>query len=807
MKKFFITLAFVFCCFIQSVNAEETPDINLNKANKQLDTIETSLNNGKADSQTINESLKTVNALQADMNTAKNTYNDKLQNAMKKLAALGEPPAAGVKEAPEIAAKRKEFSAEEEKYKSLIAQIELINTKIDEINSLALKVRNQSLLNRILVRDTSIFQFKALGSAFAGFAVFIYNILKSPYEWYTGLNAGQQKTVQDNIGYAAVILAAVLAAAIYLSLYIRRRFGYRDCTENPTYGQKITAAIAMAIAFGVIPAAVLGAFLLWLSDNQTINNGNLGRLLFLAVLYTLYFFLIRAAVKVVFVPRCGFWRIVNMEDKKAKSVSRALVFSAAAILLAEFLLKFAAETKSSAEIIYVLQVIAIAAKAFSIIIITRRLLYNPSDELEPAADSENYTLSNGAKISLGVTVFIGLAFLLSLAGYVRLADYIIDRFIYTGLILAVYWIIDKLIRIMVHQILRFRLWTRTLHINPRFLVKTEFWFGIILTPVLWIAAIITILGVWGVSVDIILHDIKNFLLGFNIGGMHISIVSLIMGVLTFMVSMFVFKSLKRSLLFGNLSKIDMEEDSRNSLAAGISLIGFIVSIFIAFAVMGGSLSSITIIAGALSFGVGLGLQNIVSNFVSGIIIIFERPIKIGDWVVIKGQEGIVKSISMRATLLEAFNKSDIIIPNSDILSSSLVNMTYSNRIGRIEIKIGVNYNSNVKMVQTRLMDIATATAGVLSNPAPSIAFVDFAENSLIFQLNCFTANVYNRQTIANQLRESILSAFAGDGIIPTPQKMVQIISPSVDDNEPVEKNLINSGKSGLESANDPSESQ
>ena len=374
-----------------------------------------------------------------------------------------------------------------------------------------------------------------------------------------------------------------------------------------------------------------------------------------------------------------------------------------------------------------------------------------------------------------ISVIAALSFGVSLFGYIRLSEFILNRLIASSVIIMFFYIISKLLRAVFHRFLLLRFWVRTLRINRRRLVKTEFWFGILLTPFLIIFCGLFLLALWGVSVDILILNMKRFLTGFNIGGMHISITSILLGIFSFFISLFLFKMLRGSLMSGNLSKLDIDEGMRSSLAAGISFFGFILSVLIAVAVMGGSFGSIAIVAGALSFGVGLGLQTIVNNFVSGLIILFERPLKIGDWVIISGQEGIVKQINMRATELETWNKANIIIPNSEILSGSLINLTYSNRMGRIDVKIGVAYNSDVDLVKQTLLTIAKDTPDVLTEPAPFVAFNDFADNSLNFQLSCFTANIYNRLGISNSIKENILKKFRKLNIeIPFPQRVIYL---------------------------------
>ncbi len=768
MKK--ILFAVLVCLFLGVVNAsaQNLTDTEIKQINTRLDRLETDLNKNKITPSEISANLKIVNNLQDEINQAKNIRTDKLQTLQKKITALGSAPEGNASEPAEIADQRKSFAADEEKLKSKIAQLDLINAKISEINNLMLKIRNRSLLETIFTRQTSVFQFKEFGAALWRFLAYIATLLKSPYVWYGSLDLQDKQTMRENLLPTILICLIAIVLAAYLSYVIRKRFGYKECTENPTFNQKLISATAMAFSYGLIPAATLGIFMLWLKDNAMVNNGNPGHLLYLAALYLLYFFLIRAAIKVIFVPNCEPWRIAKLGAIKAKAVSRTVIFAAAVILTAVCLQHFAADTNASEEILYALRLMAITAKAAGIALISRQLILTTSEKAHEEIETDTQELSISSKFGLAVTALAAAAFLASLFGYVRFGDYLLNCFLLSVLAAGIFWLADKLIRLVIHQILALNVWRRVFKINLRILAKLEFWAGILLSPVLWAGFIVAVLGIWGFSVDIMLHNIKNFLLGFNIGGMHISIVSLLLGLASFFVSMFLFKSLKRSLISGNLSKIEMEENSRSSLAAGISLIGFIVSFIIAITVMGGSLSSIALIAGALSFGVGLGMQNIVSNFVSGIIIIFERPIKIGDWVVINGQEGIVKTISMRATLIEAFNKSDVIIPNSTILSGILVNMTYANRTGRVELKINVLYENNIRLVEQTLLEIAANVPGILSTPAPSVAIVDFADKSLIYQLNCFTANIYNRQNIINLLREQILKTF--------PQKNLSIPS-------------------------------
>lgn len=781
MRKI-ILLLLVLSFYLSPVQAQTPANnaaapLNLTQTNKQLDTITAKLNSGKASKEETADFVDQLTQIQSALVQARQNYAAELDAVQKKLNALGTPPEKPASEPAAIARQRKDFTTQADNNKAQIAQIDLQNAKIDEINSLILKIRNRQLLDNILVKQSSIFHPQEFWQSLSKFADFVFDLVQSPLNWYQNLSAERQETVKNNILTVIIVMFGALIAGYLLSRYIKRWFGYKADIERPDYSQKVRAGIWMFIARGAIPAAIIGAFLFWLKNNPFVNGDSFGLLLNTAARYLLYYYLTKAVVRVLFTPANEKWRIIEVSDECAKAISSSLIFSSAAICIVSFFQSLADHMNYDSSIIYSLKIFANAVKAFCVVLVGRRALYNNqtlSDD-EISEDTPVAELSTSSKVSLFIAFAMGAAFLLSLFGYIRLSEYIINRFIVSAIAIGIFYIIDKLLRGIFHRLLLFRFWVRTFRINRRTLVKTEFWFGLLLTPVIWIFAILALLAVWGVSVDLLLARVKSFLVGFNIGGIHISITSILLGLICFFIMLSLFKMLKNSFISGNLSKIEMSDGLRNSVVSSISFLGFIVSGLLAIAVMGGSLSSIAIIAGALSFGVGLGLQNMVSNLAAGMTILWERPIKIGDWVVINGQEGIVRQINMRSTELEAGDKSTIIIPNSDILSKSLVNYTYNGRSGRVAVKVGVGYESDIAQVRKALLEIAASNKNVLPNPAPAVSINNLGDSSLEFQLVCFTANVFNRGAIGDDLREKIINRFRELNItIPYPQQTVYL---------------------------------
>ena len=791
MKKF---LTAFFCILFAATVAAAQPqtmsadneNVDYSVINKQLDKMMADLNANKISPDATGDILEKVNDLQDKLNQNLPQLNNDLGSIQKKIAALGEVPNDG-NEPAEIAKQRKELNKQADAYKTSIAQAKLAKTKIDDLNGLILKVRNQDLFTRIFAKQSSIFHPQEFLSSLVSFAKFSFELIKSPLDWYRQLPATDKATADDNIVYALFYIIAATFAAAYLRHFIKTRLGYRATIANPDYTQKVRAALWMFLARGLIPAAIIGTFMFWVKNGVIINKSNFGTMLYTAALYLLYFFLTQALVRILLTPANGKWRIIEVSNERAQASSKALIFSAAAICIVSFFQSLAAEMNVNPEVLYSLKIFANAVKAFCVVWVSNKFLFDGTPEENASNvsiaetsgkdDEEFKELSTPAKISLAITVFMAISFAVSLFGYIRLSEFAINRFILSGIVIAVFYILDRLLRVIFRQLTRLRFWSRTLRINPRKLVKANFWFALLLKPILGITAILALLAVWGVSVDIMLNKVRNFLIGFNIGSLHISITSILLGIISFFVSSFLFKMLKNSFQNGSLSQIDWDPGVKNSVISGIGFFGIIISLIVGFAVMGGSVSSIAIIAGALSFGAGLGLQNMVSSLVAGLTILFERQIKVGDWVIIDGQEGIVKSINMRSTELETWNKSNVIVPNASILSTSLINKTYSDQMSRVEIKVGVDYNSDINKVKAILLKIASEDPEVLNAPPPSLQFTDLGDNSLNFQLNCYTANVYSGTNISFRIREKIVERFRENNInIPYPQRVIHFVS-------------------------------
>ena len=214
----------------------------------------------------------------------------------------------------------------------------------------------------------------------------------------------------------------------------------------------------------------------------------------------------------------------------------------------------------------------------------------------------------------------------------------------------------------------------------------------------------------------------------------------------------------------------------NSITAAFGYISVLIAGLISLSVIGVNLKSLGLLISAFSVGLGFGLQHVVNNFISGILILFERPFRIGDWIVIKDKEGIVRKINIRSTELETFDKALIIIPNADIISGDLTNWTLTDSQGRLTISVGVGYNSDLEKVLQLAVTITKGDDRILTDPPASAIVTSFDDSSIGIQLRCYIKDVMQRSVIKSDLMMRLQKIFNENGIeIPFPQRVVQVL--------------------------------
>lgn len=310
------------------------------------------------------------------------------------------------------------------------------------------------------------------------------------------------------------------------------------------------------------------------------------------------------------------------------------------------------------------------------------------------------------------------------------------------------------------------------------------WLLLALHCAIWPALAWVLLHLWG------LHDAgeglvsRVFSKGVTVGGVSIVPGKLMLGLLYFVVLFTFTRWLKQKIERDWLMRFGIEFSTRESVATLFGYATFVFAALVGLSVAGFDFGKLALVAGALSVGIGFGLQNIVNNFVSGLIILFERPVRIGDYIFVGDTQGFVRKIRIRATEIETWDRESIVVPNSELLSNHLRNLNLRDNFGRVIIGVGVAYGSDVEKVKRILLEVARAHPQVMREGLvegvgdPSVYFVNFGDSSLDFELRAYIRAVDRRMSVASDLRFAIDAAFRAEGVeIPFPQRDVWFKTP------------------------------
>lgn len=274
-----------------------------------------------------------------------------------------------------------------------------------------------------------------------------------------------------------------------------------------------------------------------------------------------------------------------------------------------------------------------------------------------------------------------------------------------------------------------------------------------------------------------LRDVLQFKL-FTLNQTPVTIMSIVIFLSMFSFLLLLAGYITRLLRSRLLPRFHLEQSIIYNISRVFYYTFLVLSAAFSFQFIGIDFSGLIVVFGFLSVGIGFGLQNITSNFISGLILLFERPIKIGDRVSVGATEGDVVEIKMRSTVIRSLDNISIIVPNSEFVSSQVVNWSHGDRRVRVDIKVGVSYQSDLDTVLRSLREVALEHAGVLKDPEPFVRLMEFGDSSWNMLLGAWIADPVDYYRVRSELNCAIVRKFRDTGVeIPFPQRDLHIRSP------------------------------
>jgi potassium efflux system protein len=397
-----------------------------------------------------------------------------------------------------------------------------------------------------------------------------------------------------------------------------------------------------------------------------------------------------------------------------------------------------------------------------------------------------------------IVLLLVAGLIIELLGFRNLSWYLYWGLLGTALLTAGLWLLNSLLQDSFDGMDSGRYaWVRQLRgqlsLKEGEPVPGLIWLRLLTVLLIWLAFGITVVGLWGYSDTFWSLVRQGITEGFQLGPVRIIPIHWVTGIVVFSILVALVSWMRNEVLPGWVKQSSIERGAQEAIVTLSGYVGMIIAALIGLSLAGFSFTNVAIIAGALSVGIGFGLQNIVNNFISGIILLFERPIRTGDWIVVGNTEGYVRKISIRSTQIETFDRADVIVPNSEFISNQVTNWMLRDPWGRVIVPIGVAYGSDVELVRDLLLQVAKEHPLVIADSTrvspPKVMFRGFGDSALNFELRCFIRNVDQRLATLSDLNFAIEKTLREANIqIPFPQRDLHLrsVDPGIEFGQPPE---------------------
>ena len=748
---------------------QEAVAAKVDQLSAQLGNMEKSLENSKPNQAALDEMRQQVGPVVTESQAIVDRMTPRLKALQTRLDQLGpKPDPKAPPESPEVTKDRADAQALFDSNSELLKRAKLLAVKAEQDDHY-LGVRQRAEFNHNLFqRETSIVSPPLWYGVIQETPTNIGRATEAFDQWASGFNANLTGT-KLFVFWGGVFVIILLYWP--LTRLARRVLHRERKVAQPSPWQKIIVACWVSISV----SALLIALMYCVAFAFSFFSGHDTRLqpLFSAVQGGVIRVALAAGLaRGILSPDHPTWRLVNLDDKTCDKLIRIII--AVAMILSGTRIIEAVNEVIGASLTF-----SVAARGIGALLVAGAMaaaLLNLGDD--PQADTSGAAKSTQRRdwygLIRGVAWTVILAITVSvLIGYVAFGNFLVEQIVLIGATGAVFFLAATLVDdacslglepgSMVGRTLIY-----TVGLRREGLEQLAILLAGMLRLILIAVAALIIMVPWGLQSTDIPGNLYAIFFGFKVGDFTISLAGIAFALLTFLLVVAATRGIQGWLENQYLPHTRLDAGLQNSIKTSLGYLGFILALAVAAANLGVDFQKLAIVAGALSVGIGFGLQSIVNNFVSGLILLWERAVRVGDWIVVGTDQGYVRRINVRSTEIETFDRAAVIIPNSNLVSGIVKNLMRTDRVGRLMIELSVDGTADPEKVREVLIDIARDNDAILSLPSPQVRFINLTATAMTFDLYCFVADVESMVRTKSDLYFEIHKQFKERGFFNGP---------------------------------------
>ncbi len=732
---------------------------------KELDRIEEALRKPNASYSDLNGYRDALVKLRANEEDFRNKLQPPLKVVEEQVEKLPPLPAQDQPPEPEQGAQlRAELNYQLGLFKSARGSLDADQTRISQLINTIQDIHRKNFTSNLFQPVPGVFSAQTWENVSDYASLAETRVEGMVNDWWNSSDKQQ-------LHYLILSALAMFLVLGYFRVHGVERLRAWPEAGEPPFWQRASSA-AGVILLRSMPVIVPVVFLYNAIDELQPFPEKVGWLFYVAARSLFIIVVVNALMTTVLSPDAPQWRLIPAGDRAASRITRlvlalvvlygvtAFAYSATRIVQSPFSLTLALALPAN---------LIVAALVVAI-------LKTPLEERE-VEGMPSLTWLRLLRLPMwGISLaIVATAF----AGYLALSRFIAQQLIVTGSILALVYLLllwaDGFATGMSDEHSACGSWLKngaSLDQDKRERLSVPI--SLLLKFAVLVASVPLILLQWGYPWPDIIELYRQLFFGFRIGGTEISLAAILASIIVFVLGYFAAKLFQGWLDRQVLKPAGLSGGLRDSIRTTVGYAGIFAAALFALSYAGFNLSNIAIVAGALSVGIGLGLQAVVSNFVSGLILLAERPIKIGDLVTVGGEEGYVRKISVRSTEIETFDRANVLIPNSSFITDKVKNWTLRNNTTRVTIPVGVAHGNDPRLVKALLLKVAQDHLNVMTSPEPFVDFEDFNADALNFKLYAYIYDLNKGAGTRTDLRIGILEAFAANDVV-LPSRQTEVL--------------------------------